>query len=184
MTAVSVMIPIDDKFYFKTYYYLPQSCLTDNSNCELYKDWARKKLITITDGNVCDYDYILKDLLQVNRYLSIEKVAYDQYNATQWAINATSEGLPLEPYSQALWHFNRPTKEFERLVKSGKVILDNNEITRWCFSNVYLKSDHNDNVKPIKGGTDQEKIDGVIAMLQALGVYLETPYYNNIITAI
>ncbi len=184
LTAVSVMIPIDDKFYFKTYYYLPQSCLTDNSNCELYKDWARKKLITITDGNVCDYDYILKDLLQVNRYLSIEKVAYDQYNATQWAINATSEGLPLEPYSQALWHFNRPTKEFERLVKSGKVILDNNEITRWCFSNVYLKSDHNDNVKPIKGGTDQEKIDGVIAMLQALGVYLETPYYNNIITAI
>lgn len=184
LTAVSVMIPIDDKFYFKTYYYLPQSCLTDNSNCELYKDWARKKLITITDGNVCDYDYILKDLLQVNRYLSIEKVAYDQYNATQWAINATSEGLPLEPYSQALWHFNRPTKEFERLVKSGKVIIDNNEITRWCFSNVYLKSDHNDNVKPIKGGTDQEKIDGVIAMLQALGIYLETPYYNNIITAI
>lgn len=184
LTAVSVMIPIDDKFYFKTYYYLPQSCLTDNSNCELYKDWARKKLITITDGNVCDYDYILKDLLQVNKYLSIEKVAYDQYNATQWAINATSEGLPLEPYSQALWHFNRPTKEFERLVKSGKVIIDNNEITRWCFSNVYLKSDHNDNVKPIKGGTGQEKIDGVIAMLQALGIYLETPYYNNIITAI
>jgi len=184
LTAVSVMIPIDDKFYFKTYYYLPQSCLTDNSNCELYKDWARKKLITVTDGNVCDYDYILKDLLQVNKYLSIEKVAYDQYNATQWAINATSEGLPLEPYSQALWHFNRPTKEFERLIKSGKVIIDNNEITRWCFSNVYLKSDHNDNVKPIKGGTGQEKIDGVIAMLQALGVYLETPYYNNIITAI
>ena len=184
MTAVSFMIPVDDKFYFKTFYYLPQSCLTDNSNAELYKDWARKKMLTITDGNVCDYDYILRDILQVNKYLSIEKIAYDQYNATQWAINATSEGLPLEPYSQALWHFNRPTKEFERLIKSGKVVIDNNEITRWCFNNVVLKSDHNDNVKPIKGGNEQQKIDGVIAMLQALGVYLETPYYNNIITAI
>ena len=110
-------------------------------------------------------------------------MAYDQYNATQWAISATNEGLPLEPFSQALWHFNKPSKEFERLIKSGKVVIDNNPITRWCFSNVTLKFDHNENVKPIKT-SDQQKIDGVIAMLEALGTYLETPQFNNIVTAV
>ena len=41
----------------------------------------------------------------------------------------------------------------------GKVVIDNNEITRWCFSNITLKYDHNDNVKPVKQEA-QQKIDG------------------------
>jgi phage terminase large subunit-like protein len=145
MTALSIMIPTNDKLLFKTYYYLPQSTLIDNSNAEQYKQWKREGHLIITDGNVTDYDYILRDILKINEYLYIYKVAYDQYNATQWAISATNEGLPLEPFSQALWHFNKPTKEFERLIKSGKVVIDNNPITRWCFSNVTLKFDHNEN---------------------------------------
>lgn len=183
LTAVSVLVPFEGYYYFKNYYYLPQSALYDNSNAELYKDWRRKGYLTITDGNVTDYDYVLRDIMKVNEKVFIDKIAYDSYNATQWAISATTEGLPLEPFSQALWHFNRCTKEFERLMKLGKVKLDNNEITRWCFSNVTLKYDHNDNVKPVKG-SDQLKIDGTIAILQALGVFLETPQYSNIIGVI
>lgn len=184
MTAVSYMIPLDGKYYFLTDYYLPSATLQDNSNSELYKLWKRKGYLKITEGNVTDYDYLLSDILKASQVLCIDKIAYDSYNATQWAISATSEGLPLQPYSQALWNFNRPTKEFERLLKSGKVVIDNNEITRWCFGNVALKSDHNDNVKPVKGGIEQGKIDGVISMLEALGVFLETPTFNNIVTAI
>lgn len=183
LTAVSCMIPYNDKLYFKTWYYLPQTCLTDNSNSELYKDWKRKGLLTITPGNVTDYDYVLKDIIKLSNTVYIDKIAYDSYNATQWAINATEQGLPLEPYSQALWNFNKPTKEMERLIKMNKVIIDNNEITRWCFGNVTLKLDHNENIKPVKTES-QQKIDGVIAMIESLGVYLNTPQYNNIITAV
>ena len=183
LTAVSVMIPYEGKFYFKTKYYLPQSALVDNSNCELYKDWKRKGYLTITDGNVTDYDYLLSDIMRMNDVLYIDKIAYDAYNATQWAINATAQGLPLEPYSQALWSFNKPTKEIERLIKSGKVVIDDNPITRWCFSNVILKYDHNENVKPTKG-ENQQKIDGVISMIESLGIYLNQPQYNNEVIAV
>lgn len=180
LTALSVMIPYDGKLYFKQYYYLPYSALSDNVNSEIYKEWKRLGYLTITDGNVTDYDYILKDILKINSTLYIDKIAYDQYNATQWAINATTEGLPLEPYSQALWSFNKPTKELERLIRSNKVVIDNNPITRWCFDNVCIKSDWNENVKPVKS-QDMQKIDGVIAMIEALGIYLNTPQYSNII---
>ena len=180
LTAVSIMIPVDDKYYFKTKYYLPQSALSNNANSEMYKEWKRLGYLTITDGNVTDYDYILADIIKANQSIYIEKIAYDSYNATQWAIKATSEGLPLEPFSQALWHFNQCTKDFERLLKLGKVVIDDNPITRWCFGNVILKYDHNENVKPMKA-VDMQKIDGVIAMLQALGIYIETPQYSNII---
>ena len=100
-------------------------------------------------------------------------IGYDSWNATQWAINATAEGLPLYPYSQAIGNFNRPTKTFEMLLRQGKVIIDYNPAVRWCFNNVELKYDWNDNCKPVKAGGEQsKKIDPVIAMLQALGTYL------------
>lgn len=82
LTAASMMIPKDGKMYFKTFYYLPSSCLQNNSNALLYKEWHRRGYLTITSGNVVDYDYLLNDLLKVNDKVYIEKVAYDQYNAT------------------------------------------------------------------------------------------------------
>lgn len=174
LTAVSVMIPKEDKYYFKSKYYLPASALADNSNAEMYKEWKRRGLLTITDGNVTDYDYILNDLLKTNEKVYIRSIAYDSYNATQWAISATEQGLPLEPFSQSLGSFNKPTKELERLIRSGKVVIDNNEITRFCFANVVLKFDYCDNIKPTKA-TNQNKIDGVISMIQALGAFLKDP---------
>ena len=183
MNGIFYSFPSLCKTYFKTYYFLPQSALSDNSNSELYKDWKRKGLLIITDGNVVDYDYILSTIMKINNTAYINKIAYDNWNATQWAIDATSEGLPLEPFSQALWNFNKPTKEFERLIKSGRIVLDDNEITRYCFSNVVLKFDHNENCKPTKL-ENQQKIDGVIAMIQSLGIMIQEPQYNQQILAV
>ena len=176
LTAVSYLVVKDGIYYFKNYYYLPESCLANNSNREKYRLWRNQHQLNITSGNVTDYDYITRDMLKWIDTVSIQKVGYDKWNATQWAIQATEEGLPLEEYSQSIGNFNQPTKELERLILSGKVVIDNNEITRWCFSNVHIKEDHNENVKPIKT-QKQMKIDGVIAMITALGCYLQNP--NN-----
>lgn len=183
LTAVSACWELDNKYHFKTWYFLPQSALSDNPNSEMYKDWTRKGLLHITAGNVVDYDYITNTIMSINSECYINKIAYDSWNATQWAITATGLGLPLEPFSQAIWHFNRATKGFERLIKSGQVVIDDNEITRYCFQNCTLKFDHNSNCKPIKE-TSMQKIDGVISMLQALGIMIEQPIYNNDVFAI
>ena len=58
----------------------------------------------------------------------IQNIGYDSWNATQFTIYAEDRGLPMEPFSQALGNFNRPTKEMERLVLSGRAVIDNNEI--------------------------------------------------------
>lgn len=179
LTAVSFMIPCDDKLYFYNKYYLPEAALHEKRLSEQYQAWRRSGDLTITTGNVVDYDFILNDILNIGKDLYIQKVAYDTWNATQWAINATDAGLNLEPFSQSLGNFNRPTKEFERLMLSGKIVLDNNIINRHCLRNVVLVRDRNDNVKPSKGYGEDKKVDGVIAMLQAMGVFLLTPRYGE-----
>jgi phage terminase large subunit-like protein len=63
----------------------------------------------------------------------------------------------------------------------GNVIIDNNPITRWCFNNAALKVDYNQNCKPIKAFTENNKIDGVISMIQALGIYLGIPHYTALV---
>ena len=180
MAAISVMIPPNPlrelnpyKFIFKIICYLPESALEEAFNAELYKQWKRTGFLTITSGNVIDYDYILNDILAISEILLIQEIEYDTYNATQWAINATDSGLNLEPYSQTLGNFNKPVKYFEILLKSGRILIDANPIFRWMMNNVELKYDHAENAKPFKAGNDvNKKIDGIIAMLEALGGFL------------
>ena len=69
---------------------------------------------------------------------------------------------------------NRPTKELERLVLSNKCIIDSNLINRHCFVNAVMIRDSHGNTKASKK-EQERKIDGLIAMIQALGVYLISP---------
>lgn len=162
-------------YYFRTMYYLPRESLIENRFKIMYGEWQRNGWLTITPGNVIDYDYILNDVVETSRMHRLSSIAYDSYNATQFVINATNKGLPMRPFSQALGNFNKPTKEFERLALSGRCIIDDNPITRYCFRNVVLARDHNGNIKPSKQFAEK-KIDGVITCLEAIGAYMEEPH--------
>jgi len=167
----------EQTYYFKSKVYLPDETVRTSPNATLYQQWMRMGYLTVTPGNVTDYDYILQDILQLQSTgITIESIGYDQYNSTQFAINATSAGLPMQPFPQSLVSFNRPTKEFERLIRQGRIVIDNNPITRWCFANAVLKSDQNNNVKCVKRGgpTSLDKIDATITHVEALGTYLNS----------
>lgn len=185
MTAVSYLLKKEDdeRYYYYTDYYLPESCLVESPNRELYKEWVSSKQLKLTPGNVVDYDYITNDImLNYNRF-NLQKIGYDQFNATSWAIKCTELGLPLQPYSQSIGNFNKPTKDFERQIRCREAVIDRNEITLWMFRNVSIKQDYNGNAKPVKVFADK-KIDGIISMVEALGIYLSVPHYSGSIMTI
>lgn len=185
LTAHAICIPPNpdrklhpDKFIFKQWSYIPEEAIETSPNKEYYKEYIRRKQAYKTSGNTVDYNYILKDQLELNSKLQIIDYGYDTYNATSWAISAEQQGLPLCAYSQTLGSFNRPTKFFEMLVRSGKCIIDKNIVTDWCFSNCELSFDHLENCKPVKAnGEKSNKIDCIIAMLESLGCYLNSRYF-------
>lgn len=172
LTAVSYCFEKDENYYFFTDFYLPIDSLKTRPDKELYKDWINRKYMITTPGNVTDYDYITKDLLAADKLFNIIKIYYDQYNATQWAIQCTEERLFLEPFSQTIGNFNGCTKAFERLILKEHLFIDDNPIMRYCLRNVELRTDFNGNVKPNKN-SEKKKIDGVIASLQALAAYMK-----------
>lgn len=184
LTALSLMVESECKFYFKSWAFVPEDCLLSGQNAMRYRDWQKMGYIDVTDGNVQDYDYILSKIREIDSVIPIAGVYYDQWNAVQFAVNATNIGLPMYPYSQALGNFNRPTKMLELLLKKGDIVMDYNTMVLWCFANSTLKYDFNDNCKPIKADTKNGKIDTVIAMLQALGGYYLDNNFTQDLTAV
>ena len=186
LSSISICIPPNedrqlnkDKFIFKSWIFVPQEALETSANREYYKEWKRRGWVHVTEGNVIDYNYILKTLLGVSKDVELVDIGYDSYNSTQFVINAEAEGLPMAAYSQTLSSFNAPTKFFTMLVLSKKCIIDNNPVFDWMMANVEIGEDHNNNQKPFKAqGNKNNKIDAVISSLEALGTYLHSKWYS------
>lgn len=173
LTCLSLMFvnPEEEKYYFKNFYYLPKSALEGKYNKELYKMWQKKGYLIITESPTTDYAYIENDIKYWYEKLDITCFGYDAWNSQQLCNNLTKEGIPLKAFSQSIGSMNRPCKEFERLMLSGKVVIDKNPINLFCINNCELKVDVNGNAKVI-GNHQESKIDGVVAMQTALGTYL------------
>lgn len=174
-TSVSVAIPKDDKFYFKTWTFIPRDTFVNSPNHELYQKFLLDGNLIVSEGNITDYQLITNKIMELSQIIQIEGIYYDQYNSSQWAIQCTDLGFNMCPFRQGLQAFNNPTKELERLVLSRKAVIDKSTMILWMFGNVVLRVDHASNVKPEKGRGANGKIDGVITMIEALGGYLENP---------
>lgn len=172
LTALSMMCEHEDKYYFKTFYFLPQETVKTSPNRELYANWMKKNYLNVTEGNVTDYDAVKLMIDQIAKRCDIiASVGYDSWNATHLVSQLTQDGYPMLPISQSIGNLNRPTKELTRLMLSGRVIYDHNPITRFCFANSAIKEDNNGNQKVVKGGSISGKIDGVVSMIMALSAY-------------
>lgn len=187
MTAISVLIfdNINQKYNFKNYYFLPQSALQESPNREKYRVWNEQGYLNLTTGNVVDYEYILNKIQQLNQIVPIEAIAYDSWQSTALIIKLTELGYNCQPFSQSIGSMNRPTKHIEMIARNGHLIIDDNPITRWMFSNCELKEDWNNNQKVQKmNKMSENKIDGVAAMCDALGYYLTETHYDNTLISI
>ncbi len=179
-TSLSVAIPKDDKFYFKTWTFIPRDTFVNSPNHELYQKFYLDGNLIVSEGNITDYQLITNKIMELSQIIQIEGIYYDQYNSSQWAIQCTDLGFNMCPFRQGLQAFNNPTKELERLVLSRKAVIDKSTMMLWMFGNVVLRVDHASNVKPEKGRGSNGKIDGVITMIEALGGYLENPNDGDI----
>lgn len=180
LTCLSAMYEDNGTYYFKNWYYLPQEALKTSTNKDNYKKWQIQGFLTVTQGNVTDYDYVMNDIqkLQDNSE-GIVRISYDSWNATDFTIRLTEGGFNMKPYSQSIGSMNRPTKAIERLIMEGKnIVIDKNPITLFCFENSVPKPDYNDNIKIIKESYEN-KIDGVIAIIMNYGGFQEENHYDG-----
>lgn len=158
------------------HFWLPEDSLTVRVLRDRvpYDVWERAKLLTLTPGNVIDYDFIRAKINDFAALYRIGRTGFDPYNATQIVTQLQGDGLDCVAVRQGFLSLNAPTKELEKRIMGKTLIHDGNPILRWMISNVAVESDAAANVKPSKDKS-REKIDGVSALVDAMDQLIRAP---------
>lgn len=168
----------DPKYRCFWRYYLPRANIAKleaETPGSSYQLWAEQGWLTLTEGDVVDYEYIRDDINADAERFFIKQVSIDPYRASQFTNDLMTDGFNVEYFKQGGATMGPATADVERLILDDKVAHDGNPITAWMMSNVQIVYDRTGNPLPTKsdGGTGQlgkvrYKIDGVIAMIMAV----------------
>ncbi len=142
-----------------------------------YLTWARQGYLSLTEGNVVDYDFVLRDIVNLTSKYRFSRaknstkpqLGFDRWGATDLMIQGGKIGFDMVLYGQGMKSMSPPTKEFERIVLGGKIVHGGNPLLRWCLSNVAIESDPAGNIKPAKDKSTG-RIDPVVAAIMGIGM--------------
>lgn len=173
VAAMELLFPPDSQgepWTLLSRFYVPEERLEEPEG-ERYRGWVTDGWMTATDGSKIDLQRIQDDIADLASVVDVRGVAYDPWQAAQLAGNLEREGLKMVEYRQTVQMMSEPMKESEALILSGQIWHDGNPAMSWMIGNVVAKIDAKDNVFPRKE-RDQDKIDGPVAWISALGMAL------------
>jgi phage terminase large subunit-like protein len=170
ITAFATVTRHGGKIYARLDYWLPSDTLEERqavNEKHTYIQFSKKGLIHITPGNVTDYESVRQRISEIAMDRNLQSVGYDKFNATHLVSNLDSDGIMTNEVRQGYMAFNYPTKQLEKLILSGEIVLDDDPVIRWMFTNVELEKDSLGNIRPSKKKAEK-KIDGVVALIMAI----------------
>lgn len=162
-------------------YYLPEARVIEelDSNTARYREFDALGLLTLTDGEVIDFEVIKEDLREFAGRFDVQQVAYDPWQATQLAQEMQAEGLLMVEVRQTVQNISEPMKELEALTLQKKLAHGDCPILSWMASNVVAKLDAKDNIYPNKE-RPENKIDGIVGLIMALSRAIGTEQSDDI----
>jgi len=148
--------------------YLNDLAVQESGNAHL-SGWARAGHVEVTDGDITDFDIVAEDLRKYNRLFDVQEIAFDPALSMYFAGKLIEEGLPLVEITQRAMFFTPPLIQVENMVHEQILKFDGNPVMTWMVSNLVVKiSKFNELRSPTKE-RPENKIDGPMAMLMALG---------------
>lgn len=168
IAALSILFKREDTFYSFGNYYLNEQQVEHSGNSQ-YSGWQKSGHLIVNDGDITDFDVIAEDLRQLCMDFNVQEVAYDPAFSSYFATKLIQEGLPMVEIRQAAKFFTSPFIELENLVYSNQFKHDGNPCMTWMVSNTMAKKSQFSGLwHPVKE-REENKIDGVVSLLMALG---------------
>lgn len=133
--------------------------------------WVREGWLTVTPGNVTDYDFILEQVNRDRETFAVQTIAFDPWNSSQLVTDLQNDGVTMVKLRQGFASLSAPLKACQRLLLKGidepMLRHGGNPVMRWMTDNLAVATDPAGNVKPDKA-TAAEKIDGWSALVAAM----------------
>lgn len=176
LTALAWLFPRPGKTGYDTLYrfWTPEENVgaLDERTAGNASVWIKNGWLQTTPGDVTDYEFIKRAILEDQESFNVVSIGFDRWNATQLANDLLADGVPLVKTGQGFLTMSPALKEMQRLVLLGKrgdpkLSHRGNPVMHWMVDNLAIAEDAAGNVKPDKANS-ADKIDGVSALCNAL----------------
>lgn len=131
--------------------------------------WVKDRWIHATPGNAVDYDFVEARIVALSKQFDIIALCPDPWNSQMLTQRLSKEGLNIVEIPQTMAFMSPAMKESERMLKTGHLTHDKNPVARWCFGNINIATDGNENIKPMKNKS-KDRIDLIVAMINAMAM--------------
>lgn len=170
---VAVWPDEDGTFDVHAHVFIPEERAEQASKTDRvpYLQWAKEGYVTLTEGDICDYDAVRDYVLSFCEKNEVRGVAIDRYNATHLTTQLVAAGIDVKPFGQGFLSMSAPSKLLETLIIAKKLRHAGNPVLAWQMSNVQIKVDDAGNIKPSKKHSSSiGRIDSAVALIMALGI--------------
>lgn len=174
LTADGMLFDLDgERIGVCAHGFMPESSVQKHLQTDKipYREWAAEKWLTVTEGDVTDYDAVKTHIhdCELNYGWVVMEFAYDPYNATHLANDLQKGGYTTVEIRQGVQTLSEPTKLFREKVAQGKVVHDGSPLLTWCLANAKAFQDNNENIKlSKKNASDVKRIDAAAALMDAM----------------
>jgi phage terminase large subunit-like protein len=133
-----------------------------------YDRWVKERYLNVTPGDVVDYGFIRAHLEKLALMYNVQF-----YCADPWHLEILRQLMGAElaqkfvEIPQTMAGMAPAMGELERLFRAKEISHTPNPLGRWCFGNVNIATDGNENIKPMKNKRT-ERIDPIVALIDAM----------------
>jgi phage terminase large subunit-like protein len=162
-----------ERYYVFGKHYLPSDSLEPGRpNYDFYRGWARDGWLTLTEGNITDYDFVERDLREDSAAYRPLQVGVDpNYNAGHLTTRMLDAGLPMIEVAHNVMQFSEPMKQLEALIVSGRIKHCGDPVLTWAMGNVVAKVDVKGNVYP-RRTREENKIDPAVSLIANISLHM------------
>ena len=176
LTCATLLGIRNGKHFVKQMYWIPDRYL-DSKVIEdkiPYDRWKDRGLLRTSEGSKVNYTDVTEWFIeQVEKYeLRPLWVGYDSWNAQYWCEEMRSYGFDMVEVRQGAKTMSEPMKELRAMLNDKEINYNNNPILKWCLSNMSVKADDNNNIRPYKEH-QRQRIDGAVSLIDAMCIYYQ-----------
>jgi phage terminase large subunit-like protein len=184
LSVWGLLFPPDEQnedFIFICQNYIPEENIEERSRVDgvPYLEWQRNGDIIATPGNVIDYDYIVRDILEAHGLYEIQRLDYDPAFATATVITLAEKGIKINEFTQYYKNFNRAITEIDKLITQGNIVHGGDPVLRWCAGNVTIKRNAT-GLQMFDKNKSREKIDPMVVLAMCVAGYLKHLEDNDV----
>lgn len=172
---VLLFLVADGTYHVIPFFWLPRAT-ADKKKAQgdsRWVNWARDGYLTLTEGETTDYSQVEAKVLELATVYDMQKLWCDAYNANHLCNNLVLNGIQVGYLAQTAKGLNSATKYLSKIIIDGSLRHGNHPVLNWMSQNVEVKVDRNENLALCKP-SQSEKIDGIVALVDALAAAMST----------